>query len=250
MSTISPGGAAYQLQYQISPIILTGGIASGVAGGLIPFVNISNAVSFVGGLLSGGTLTSLDESFAYFQPLPQSTLIEQDIGEYPFANQTTAANAVIQKPLHISMLMICPAGAGGGYSSKSVVMQSIQTTVNQHNTSGGLYTILTPNFAYTNCVMRALVDVSGSGTHQVQWMYRWDFEQPLVTLQAAEQAYNAQMGQIAGNMPGGTSGTGAANLTGTTVGGMAPAAIPSTGQGSVTLPGGGYPALSGIGSLS
>jgi hypothetical protein len=244
MSTISPGGAAYFLQFQASPIILTGGVAGNIAGGALPLLNISSAISFPFGLLSPGSeLPSLDGLFANFQPLPGSSLISQESGEYPFANQAVAANAVIQQPLTISMLMTCPAGAGAGYSSKSTVMQSIQSTIDQHNKSGGLYTILTPSFPYTDCVMLGLTDVSGSTTKQVQWLYRWDFRKPLITLAASQQAYNAQMGQIAANMPGGTLGTGQQNLVGTTVGAGAPGAIPSAGQGVGLLPGGGYPAL-------
>jgi hypothetical protein len=246
MSTISPGGASFLLQFQATPIVLTGGVASGIAGGILPLVSVSNAISFPGGLLSTGTsFPDLDELFAYFQPIPGSTLIDQAIGEYPFANQTVAANAVIQQPLKISMLMTCPAGAGGGYLTKSAVMQSIQATVSQHNQSEGLYSILTPAFAYTNCVMKALTDVSGTQTKQVQWLYRWDFEQPLVTLQAAATAFNAQMSQIANNLPGGTTGIGPQNLVGSTIGASAATAIPSAGQGSVLLPGGGFPALTG-----
>jgi hypothetical protein len=239
MSTISPGGSSFLLQFQATPIVLTGGLASGIAGGILPLVSVSNAISFPGGLLStGSSFPDLDELFANFQPLPGSTLIDQAIGEYPFANQTVAANAVIQLPLKISMLMTCPAGAGGGYLTKSAVMQSIQATVSQHNQSEGLYTILTPAFAYTNCVMKALTDVSGTQTKQVQWLYRWDFEQPLVSLQAAAQAFNAQMSQIANNLPGGLTGFGQQNLVGSTVGGTAPASIPSAGQGSVLVGGG------------
>lgn len=248
MSTISSGGAAYFLQFQATPIILTGGVAGNIAGGALPLVNISNAISFPGGLLSPGIdLPDLDALFANFQPLPGSTLISQAIGEYPFANQAVAANAVIQQPLVISMLMTCPAGAGAGYSTKSTIMQSIQSTVDQHNKSGGLYTILTPSFPYTDCVMRGLTDVSGTQIKQVQWLYRWDFEKPLVTLQAAAQAYNAQMGQIANSMPGGTSGFGAQNLTGTTVGATAPTSIPSAGQGSLLISGGPSPVIGAAG---
>jgi hypothetical protein len=250
MSTMSSGAASYALQFQAAPIILTGGVASSIAGGVLPLINISNAISFPYGLLTTGSdLPTLDELFANYQPLPSSTLIDQEIGTYPFANQTVAANAVIQLPLKISMLMTCPAGAGAGYASKSTIMQSIQATVKQHNTSGGLYTIMTPAFAYTNCVMLRLTDVSGAQMKQVQWLYRWDFEQPLVTLAAAQQAYNAQMGRIAAGLPGGTTGTGPQSVAGTTVGGYAPASVPSTGQGAPTLPGGGYQGIDSAGNL-
>ena len=115
--SLSSGAAAFKLSFAISPIVMTGGIASNVPGGVLPVLSISDAISFVGGLLSpGDDVLDLDDYFAYFQPLPGGTLIDQTIGMYPFANQTVAANAVIQQPLAISMLMISPAGRGGGRS--------------------------------------------------------------------------------------------------------------------------------------
>jgi len=204
---ISSGAAAFKLQFQISPIILTGGIASSIIGAALPLLSISNALSFIGGLLSpGSNALGLNDYFAYFQPLPGGTLIDQQIGMYPFANQTVAANAVIQQPLTISMLMICPAGEGGGFATKSAIMQSLQATLYQHNTSGGDYTILTPSFPYTNCVMTAMTDVSSGQTHQPQNAYKLDFLKPLVTLAAAAGAQNALMSQISAGVPPGTGG--------------------------------------------
>ena len=133
---------------------------------------------------------------------------------YPFANQQVAANAVIQQPLTISMLMVCPAGRGGGYSSKSALMQSLQASFNNHNTSGGLYTILTPAFPYTDCVMTAMTDISSGATHQVQNSYKLDFLKPLVTLAAASGAQNALMSQISAGLPTGLSSASTGRVAG------------------------------------
>ena len=200
--SISSGGASFKLEFQISPIVMTGGIAANILGGALPVLSLSNAISFVGGLLTPGSdAIGLDDYFAYFQPLPGGTLIDQQIGMYPFANQAVAANAVIQQPLTISMLMVCPAGRGGGYASKSAMMQSLQASFYSHNTSGGLYTILTPSFPYVDCVMTAMTDVSSGQTKQVQNAYKLDFLKPLVTLAAAAGAQNALMSQISSGMP-------------------------------------------------
>src|ERR1700680_1822169 len=99
MSSISPGGAAFKLTYELSPIILTGGIANFMPGGMLPIIALTEPLNFIGGILSGGGDLDLDDFFAHFVPLPGSGLVSQEFGEYPFANQAVAANAVIRKPL-------------------------------------------------------------------------------------------------------------------------------------------------------
>ncbi len=236
---ISSGAAAFQLAYQLSPIVLTGGLASNIPGGALPALALSQAISFVGGLLVPGTdPISLNDYFAYFQPLPGSTLIDQEIGQYPFANQQVAANATIQQPLTISMLMICPASAGGGYASKPSIMQGMVQSFQQHNQSGGLYTVLTPAYSYTNCVMLSMTDVSGGQTHQVQWQYKLDFRLPLVTQQQAQQAYNSLMNTINNNLPTNGAQTGADMLVNAPGSGQAPTFVPSGAQTATGLPAG------------
>lgn len=193
--------AAYKLSFQLSPIILTGGIASAIPGGMLPIISITEAFNFVDGLLSGGdNLDDLDGFFATWHPLPGATMIDQVIGTYPFANQATAANAVIRQPLSISMRMICPARNEAGYAIKLATMLALQATLAQHNASGGTYTIATPSFFYTDCVMGPMRDVSTSQTKQAQNTWQLDFTKPLLTLADAQQAQNNLMAQI-------TSGT-------------------------------------------
>lgn len=231
---LSSGAAAFKLSFAISPIVMTGGIAANIPGGVLPVLSISDAISFVGGLLSpGDDVLDLDDYFAYFQPLPGGTLIDQTIGMYPFANQTVAANAVIQQPLAISMLMVCPAGRGGGYATKLATMQALVATFKQHNTSGGTYTILTPAYPYTDCVMLNIADVSSSATKQVQNAFKLDFLQPLVTLAAAQAAQNALMSQISSGVATDGSQSGGNTLLGSTSGATAPTVgIPASGQGA------------------
>ena len=105
----------FKLTYELSPIILTGGIATNIPGGGLPIVSITEALNFTEGLLSGGEDLDLDDFFAHFVPLAGSSLIDQQIAKYPLANQTVAANAVITQPLNISMRMIVAAKDGVGY---------------------------------------------------------------------------------------------------------------------------------------
>jgi hypothetical protein len=197
--TVSPGLAAFKLSFQASPIILTNGLAGAIPGGMLPIIAITEALNFTAGLLTGGTgLDDLDKLFAAFEPMPGGSLIRQKIGEYSFANQAVAANAVITDPLTISMLMKIPVRAPGGYAIKLATMTALQAALAQHNGSGGTYTVATPSYFYVDCVMTDLVDVSGSGSHQAQHQWRFDFRKPLLTLQQAAQAQNSLMSQISG----------------------------------------------------
>lgn len=195
MST--PGYAAYKLSFQLSPIILVNGIAAPMPGGLLPIIAITEAVNFAAGILSAGDNTlDLDDFFANFHPLPGASLIDQKLGEYPFANQAVAANAVIPQPLVISYRMFCPAQQSGGYAFKLATMMALQATLAQHNISGGTYTCATPSFFFTNCVMLGMRDTSAADSHQAQNTWQLDFRKPLLTLADAQQAQNNLMSRI------------------------------------------------------
>ena len=196
------GAVAFQLAFQASPIILVGGIASGFGiDGMLPIIALTDAVSVVNGLFFGNFPTSLDQLFAQFIPLPGSTLISQQIGMYPFANQQVAANAIIVQPKAISLLMRAPVSQAGGYVAKLATFTALQAALSQHNTSGGTYTICTPAFIYDNCVMIGMQDVTAGDGKQPQVDWQLDFVQPLITTQAATQAYNSQMQQMASGLP-------------------------------------------------
>lgn len=195
----------WKMAYQITPIILTNGIAAAQGDGL-PIVALTDGIGLLG-LASqvasavSGVLPNLDGFFANYQPLPGSTLISNQVAMYPFANQAVAANAIIAQPLSVSMLMTCPAGVAGSYGDKQTTMISLQSSLSQHNGLGGTYTIVTPSFIYTNCIMTAMHDVSDGSSSQVQFRYQLDFIQPLVSLQAAQQAQNGLMQTLTNGTP-------------------------------------------------
>lgn len=223
---ISAGLEVFKLSFQLSPVILTGGIANFIPGGMLPLLSITQSASFLEGLLSGSDdLADPDQFFANFHPLPGATMIDQQIGKYPFANQTVAANAVITQPLTISMRMICPARGELGYAVKLATMMAVQATLAQHNASGGTYTIATPSFFFTNCVMLGMKDVSNTEDKQAQNTWQLDFEKPLLTLQDAQQAQNNLMSQISAGTP--ISGTPAWSGLPPTVGNPSSIAAPS-----------------------
>jgi hypothetical protein len=193
------GSAAFQLAFQLSPIIFTGGIAQSLPGQALPIVVITEGVDFIGGLLGGSTSLNLNNFFANFAPLPGGTLADNQIGKYPFANSKVAANAMIQSELFISMLMICPTQ--NNYLASLATITALTATMNSHDSIGGTYTVLTPKYIYHNLVRRRMTDVSGNNTHQAQNAYQIDFEQPLLTLEAAQAAQN----RLTSILSGGTS---------------------------------------------
>ena len=212
--------SAYTLAFQVSPIILQNGIAAGVPGGMMPIVALTGQLaSFAQGLVTNGL--SANDFFAEYLPIPGSTVISNAVGMYPFANQQTAANAIIQTPLTISLLMISPVKDYGGYLTKLPVFTSLRASLQKHNLMGGTYSIATPSLIYPNCIMTGMTDVTGGESKQQQTQWQLDFVQPLITLAQAASAQSNLMqtatngGQISGAPAwSGTGGVGSVNTTG------------------------------------
>ncbi len=184
--------AAYDLAYQVSPIILQGGIfPMGVQVPIIQLYGQQNLLlSVVNAVIDPSTANSF---FATYLPLPGSTLIANQVGMYPFANRRVAANAVIQQPLTLSMLMIAPVNQPGGYLIKQATFTALQGTLAQHNAAGGTYTVNTPAFPYTNLLMTGMSDVTSGEGKQKQIEWQLDFIQPLLTQAQAAQAQSSLM---------------------------------------------------------
>lgn len=195
---------AFRLAFELSPILLTNGIADGVPGGILPLVTITQAANFGLGILNGSDPIDPNAFLGHWSALPGGTLIDYDIGDYPFANQTVAANATIAQPLVISMRMKSPVNQPGGYPAKLITFSALQAALTQHGQRGGTYTVLTPAFTYTNVILRQMRDASDGGSAQVQNAWQFDFIKPLLTLEQAGQAtqvLNNRMQQIAGGLP-------------------------------------------------
>jgi len=191
----------FRLSYEICPIILVGGIAQDLPEQMMPIIALTEQGNFDDGLVSGSVALNNDEYFATFKVLPGSKLVSNDIGSYPFANQAVAANALIGKPVPISILMICPAKFPGDYMVKAQIMTALRQSLNQHNSAGGTYTIATPAYTFDNVVMLDFVDVTSGESKQVQYEWRLDFIKPLLTEEDAQEAYNSLMTKINGGLP-------------------------------------------------
>lgn len=216
--------SVFELGFQKSPIILVGGVASLIPGNLLPIIALTQSVSFAQGLLSGNVNLDIDNFFADFKPLPGATLIENQLGRYPFANQGVAANAVIVQPKRVSMLMQCPPRADGAMAARLLTLTALQQVLTLHISQGGLFTVATPSYLYTNCVLLKLADASqGAGTKHVQTAWQFDFEQPLITLDQAAMSYNSMLSKISSGLPstGELSWSGVSTSVGSAVSGAA-----------------------------
>lgn len=224
---------AYDLAFQVSPIILVGGIAANALGGMLPIISLTGqTVAAIQGALSSGSI-STDDFFARFVPVPGSTLVSQRVATYPFANQQVAANATIQNPLAISLRMIAPVKDTAGYLTKLAIWTALQTSIVAHNAAGGTYIVATPANIYSNCLLLDIVDVTGGGTKQQQIEYQWNFTKPLITGQQATTAYNSLMSKLAGGgqvTPPTTAGTSFWSNPGIAVGSAAQNALSNVGQ--------------------
>jgi len=190
MSSI--GQTAFSVVYEDAPIIFQDGIAQ-FLGGYLP-VTLITEVFDVPGIVNG-------ELFAKYKPIPGGTLAEWQIAEYPFASLQVAANAQIQQPLKISMMMICPAQNNGGYIFKQAILTALKIAVESHILSGGSFTVITPAFTYTNCLLTAIRDITPPTDKQVQYLFQWDFVQPLITASGAQQVLSNLMSKFDGGLP-------------------------------------------------
>ncbi len=192
----------YRLAYEISPIVLRNGIANFIPGGFLPIVALTETESLAINLLNGQfTLTNLDAYFAHWEATPGTQLENWQIGQYPFANQTVAANAVIQQPLNISMIMKCPVKGKGGYAARLATMTLFKMALDKHISSGGWFDIATPTWIYTGCLLLSMSDATSGGTEQKQIEWRFDFQQPLISGSQAVQVANSTMQKVTSGLP-------------------------------------------------
>lgn len=176
-----------------------------------------------------------DPFFARYVNIPGSTLINNQIGTYPFANQQVAANAIIQQPLNISLRMIAPVKETAGYLTKLAIMTSLQNSLQQHNALGGRYHVATPALIYPDCLMTGMIDITTGTTKQMQVEYQLDFVKPLVTQQQAASALSGQYARLTNGQPVGTDPSGVLAVTGPSQG-VTPATQAASYAGAVTYP--------------
>lgn len=206
------GQIAYQLSFQLSPIIFVNGIASGL-GGLLPIIAITETGNLIGNLLGGSINTSLDGFFASYRPMPGTSIYEAEFSKRPFASMAVAADAVITQPLRLSMHMMCPVKSPGGYTAKLGILTALKLLIDQHTSQGGYFAVATPSYIFSAMLLESIVDASGDDIQaQIQW--QWNFIAPQLTLQQAAAAQSSQMSKITQGLPGGGSLSGIAQGVG------------------------------------
>jgi hypothetical protein len=196
----------YQLSYQVSPIILVGGIAGT---GMLPIVSLLSSQSFDTGLLSSSSPQQIADYFGQFRPLPGHTLMDNEVATYPVANQVVAANAIITNPLRVSLEMLVPANGIITVSNKLSIITALKSSLDSHTAQGGWYNVATPSYIYQGCLLLNLTDASDEEDGaQVQVRWVWNFFQPLLTVAAAQAAQNQQMASISAQTAAGAGVTG------------------------------------------
>ncbi|QGZ66268.1 hypothetical protein [Paraburkholderia acidisoli] len=226
ISTVSQSAFsfAYDLAFQISPIILNGGIVANSLGGMMPIIGLTGQLA----ALAQGVLSGNNEPFARFVPAPGSTLVANTVATYPFANQFVAANAVIKQPKNISLVMYAPVQDTGGYLTKLAIFEALRSSIESHVAAGGTFHIATPAHIYLNCLLNNITDVtSGEMGKQQMVQFQWDFFQPLVSLSDTQSAQNSLMSKLSGGQQISPSG-----LAGTSIWSSAATAIGSAAQGA------------------
>lgn len=198
----------YGAAFQISPIWLTGGLSSslGVSGSLGFGFQLGLPLSLLTEVPVLDPLTlalqgAPTQAFANYRPLPGSTLVKYQVAEYPFYTQQIAANASIKQPNSISMLMYCPASKNTDVTHKIAIMSALKFTLDNHIQQGGTFTVATPSYIYTDCLMTGMTDVSTEQTNQAQWAYQMDFTQPLLTFEGVPATLNSILGGMIGGTP-------------------------------------------------
>ena len=190
----------YKMTYQISPIYLTGGAAGNIPGGMLPLMSITNADAFGADLFGSGSDFDIENPFATWQVMPGGSLVEQSIAQYPFANLSVAANAIIRQPLNLSMVMITPMNTPNAWAVKLATMMALKSTLDAHNNAGGTYTIVTPAMVYTDMLMVSVIDVAMGSSPLPQNAWQFNFTKPLVSFADAAAMSNL-MSQITSGLP-------------------------------------------------
>ena len=200
-SEFQNGFNSFQRYFEIAPIWLEGGIAQNLPNKIMSILQLTEGDARV-------IYPNANDYFAHFKVISGGTLEDWSIAEYPFASLAMAANAVLQNPLKVSLMMYCPAQAStqsnnyrNNYFAKGSTLTSLKFAIDDHVSSGGTFVINTPSFVYGNALLTSLRDISVASDKQVQYMWQWDFTCPLITQSQTEAVYNNLYEKISQGLP-------------------------------------------------
>jgi len=188
--------ASFQKLYEIAPIMLVGGIASGLPDSMMNILQLTEGDQ-------NANYDDPNQYFAHYKVLSGSSLQDWGIAEYPFASMIMAANAVIKNPLKVSLLMACPAQTKvpTNLIQRQATINRLKSSLDDHISQGGYFIVSTPGFTYSNCLLTALHDITNPTEKQVQFLYQWDFVQPLITQSQAQITLNALYNKLDKGLP-------------------------------------------------
>jgi hypothetical protein len=209
---MSIGRSLYELAYVKSPIFLNDGIAAFIPGKTLPLIAITQAGDFTTGLLTGSVDLNAEDFFANFSTIPGATLHNNELGRYPFANQKIAANAIIAQPLNISMKMNCSPRLPGDKFKQQAIITALKNALDNHTYRGGTFSVLTPSFFYTGCILKSFKDITQGDSKNEQTDWQFDFEQPLLSGQEATLYQNALMSRLTNGLNTGVLWSGVPGL--------------------------------------
>lgn len=176
-------------------------------------------VGTLNGLISGAVrgnvnLPDLDNTWCHWQNSTKNTLINNSISQYPYANQTVAANALVTQSPSISMQMVCPPRGSGAMLAKILTIQSLISLLNKHCQLGGYFNIITPGQFYTKMLLTSVTDSSPDATSQPASQYTFQFTRPLTQKNEAAQKMSTLMTKASDGMPsiGDVGSTGSGNV--------------------------------------
>jgi hypothetical protein len=200
---------------------------------MMPLLAFTDSVAFGANLL-GAQDYNMDNAFAMFQVMPaNSNLIEQTIGQYPFANNTVAANAIIKQPINVSMLMLTPMRGPNAWSVKMATITALKASLDNHNNAGGTYTVVTPSFVFTDMVMLEFSDISMGQNPLPQNAWRLTFHKPLISLADAATAQSNLMSKLSAGTQTDGGNVGASSI-GSEGGANAPSITDAGGSAAYT----------------
>lgn len=178
----------FKMRYEYAPILLKNGIAEKYSEKLMSILQLTEQNDYP---------SSETGYFGYFSFVNGGTFMQNSVAQYPFANQYTAANAIIRQPNSVSLLMTCPARTNVPLDRRQATFQALLSALDRHISLGGMFVIYTPMAIFDNCLLLSARD-SSSGDHAfLQNGIVFDFQQPqIMTEEDAKKATNATMKKI------------------------------------------------------
>ena len=178
----------FRYTYEYMPIILKNGIASGKTNDMMTILDLTT---------ENGYPQDKHNYFGYFNYVSGGTYMQNTVALYPFANQYTAANAIIRQPITASLLMTCPARSTMPMDIRQGIFTSLMASIDKHISLGGMFVVYTPMSILDNCLLVSVRDASSGDNAQLQNAIIWDFQQPqILEEEDARQATNATMRKI------------------------------------------------------